>query len=147
MKFLIKLFATGFGTGYIPIAPGTFATFFAAGIWMFLPEDIFFVVFILFLLTAIIVCGKAENLFGIKDDQRIVIDEIVGYFFTVIFLPKTLFILILSIVLFRFLDIKKPFYINSVQKLKGGLGILADDVLSGIAANLIILITIRILSF
>ncbi|MBU2632018.1 MAG: phosphatidylglycerophosphatase A [Proteobacteria bacterium] len=53
-------------------------------------------------------------------------------------------VLVISIILFRFFDIKKPLFIKSVQKLKGGFGILADDILSGIITNLIILIALRI---
>ncbi len=146
-NFFIKFFATGFGVGYIPKAPGTFATFLAAAMWWLLPKNIFFIVFILFFLTTIIVCGNAEKLFGTKDDQRIVIDEIVGYFFAVALLPKTSFVLISSIILFRFFDIKKPFFIKSVQKFKGGPGILADDLVSGITTNLILQLITKIFNF
>jgi len=139
---LVKFFATGFCVGYIPKAPGTFATLFAAAIWWFLPIKKFYIVTIFVFIIAFLVCGKAEKLFGVKDDQRIVIDEFVGYFFAVAFLPRTLFVLISSIILFRFFDIKKPFFIKSVQKLKGSVGILIDDVLAGIMANIIIIITL-----
>ena len=141
-NFLIKFFATGFGVGYIPKAPGTFATLFAAVIWWYLPTTTFYIVSFFVFITVFLVCGKAEKLFGVKDDQRIVIDEIVGYFFAVALLPKIYFILISSIILFRFFDIKKPFFIKSVQKFKGSAGILADDLLSGIISNIIISIII-----
>ncbi|MFH1541043.1 MAG: phosphatidylglycerophosphatase A [Elusimicrobiota bacterium] len=145
-NFLVKFFATGFFIGYIPKAPGTFATFLAATMWWFLPKNVFFIVFILISLIAIVVCGNAEKLFCTKDDQKIVIDEVVGYFFAVVLMPKTYFILLSSIILFRFFDIKKPFFIKSVQKLKGSAGILADDLLSGIIVNFILQTIIEILN-
>ena len=141
-NFLIKFFATGFGIGYIPKAPGTFATLFAAAIWWYLPTKISYIVGFFVIITALLVCGKAEKLFGIKDDQRIVIDEMAGYFVAVASLPKIFFVLISSIILFRFFDIKKPFFIKSVQKLKGSVGIVIDDGLAGIMANIIIIITL-----
>ena len=150
-NFLIKCFATGFGVGYIPKAPGTFATLFAAVIWWYLPATTFYIVSFFVFITAFLVCGKAEKIFGIKDDQKIVIDEMVGYFITVIFLPTEyqtkFFILIASIILFRFFDIKKPFFIKDVQKIKGSIGILGDDILSGIITNVIIQTSIRIFNF
>ena len=138
MHFLVKFFATGFGVGYIPKAPGTFATFLASAMWWYLPKNLFLIVFVILFFIAIAVSGKAEKLFGVKDDQRIVIDEFIGYFSAVVLLPKTYFILILSIILFRFFDVIKPFFVKSVQKVKGSIGILADDILSGVITNLIL---------
>ncbi|OGS43240.1 MAG: hypothetical protein A2539_00120 [Elusimicrobia bacterium RIFOXYD2_FULL_34_15] len=138
MKFLVLLFATGFYIGYIPAAPGTFATLMAAGIWWFIPKTYFYILLVMLFLISIFVCSKAEEIFGIKDDKRIVIDEYIGYFTAVIFLPKTLFILIASIVLFRYFDIKKPLFIKSVQKYDGSWGVLADDLIAGIITNIII---------
>ncbi|MDD5687671.1 MAG: phosphatidylglycerophosphatase A [Elusimicrobia bacterium] len=146
LKYFIKFFATGFFVGYIPIAPGTFGTILAAGIWWILPKPVFYIVFIFLLLVSVFVCGEAENIFGIVDDKRIVIDEIIGYFIAVLFLPKTYFVLLSTVILFRFFDIVKPFFIKSVQKYKGSAGILADDILSGIITNLIVIITIKIFS-
>ncbi|MBI5573855.1 MAG: phosphatidylglycerophosphatase A [Elusimicrobia bacterium] len=146
-NFLIKFFATGLGVGYIPKAPGTFATLFAAAIWWYLPTTTFYIVSFFIFIIAFLVCGKAEKLSGVKDDQRIVIDELAGYFIAVASLPKTFFVLISSIILFRFFDIKKPFFIKSVQKLKGSMGIITDDLLSGITTNLILQLIIRIFNF
>jgi len=139
-NFLVKFFATGFGVGYIPKAPGTFATLLAAAIWWYLPTKIFYIAGFFVIITALLVCGKAEKLFGVKDDQRIVIDEILGYFMAVETLPKKNLIFIFSIILFRFFDIKKPFFIKSFQKAEGSVGIIADDWLSGFFTNLIITI-------
>ncbi|MEW6556262.1 MAG: phosphatidylglycerophosphatase A [Elusimicrobiota bacterium] len=139
MNFLIKFLATGFFTGYIPKAPGTFATLFASAIWWYAkPSKIFYFVSFFIVIIAFLVCGKAEKIFNIKDDQRIVIDEMVGYFFAVAILPKTILTLISGIILFRFFDIRKPFFIKSFQKYPGSFGILADDITCGIITNIIL---------
>ncbi|HAM39471.1 MAG: hypothetical protein A2474_00225 [Elusimicrobia bacterium RIFOXYC2_FULL_34_12] len=138
IKFFVKLFASGFTIGYIPIAPGTFATLLAVAFWWYLPRSYFYILTILLFLISIYVCGKAEKIYGNKDDKRIVIDEIIGYFTAIIFLPKSFLVLILSFVLFRYFDIKKPLFIKSVQNYNGSLGILSDDLISGILTNIII---------
>ncbi|OQA91577.1 MAG: Phosphatidylglycerophosphatase A [Elusimicrobia bacterium ADurb.Bin231] len=138
-RFFIIFFAAGFYIGYIPVASGTFATAAAAVLWWLLPDKIFPLIFIIFTLIAFSVCGPAENIFGKKDDGRIVIDEIVGFFCSVIFLPKKIFVLIMAFAFFRLLDIKKPFFIKTVQNFRGGVGIMADDIISGIFTNIITL--------
>lgn len=73
-----------------------------------------------------------------KDDQRIVIDEVAGVWVALAFLPKTILFLSLGFILFRIFDIKKPFFIKKLQKLKGGFGITVDDIVAGICANVIL---------
>jgi phosphatidylglycerophosphatase A len=80
----------------------------------------------------------AECIYKKKDDRRIVIDEVAGVWFSIAFLPKTLGVLFFGFVLFRFFDIKKPFFIKRLQKLKSGLGITMDDVMAGIFVNIIL---------
>ena len=69
------------------------------------------------------------------DDPRIVIDEVLGVWWTVAFLPKTWPVLVAGFFLFRLLDIWKPGPVGHSQKLPGGLGVLADDVLAGMLGN------------
>jgi len=138
MNFIVRMFATGFFIGCLPGAPGTYASVAAAAAWWFLPERIFLATFLVLFAGSLFVCGKAETLFGKKDDQRIVIDEYVGMFTAVAFLPRSLFVLIAGFLLFRFFDIKKPFLIKSVQKYEGSTGVVLDDLLAGIASNLLI---------
>jgi len=144
MNFIIKFIATGFLIGYLPGAPGSYASLAAALIWWLLPVNVFYIVFFSLFLTAFIVCGRAEILFDKKDDKRIVIDEFLGFFISVVFLPKNIFILIAGFLLFRFFDIKKPFFIKTVQKYKGSKGVILDDILAGIISNLIIRLAISI---
>jgi len=73
-----------------------------------------------------------------RDDKRIVLDELVGYFFAVIFLPKSLTVAIIALILFRLFDIFKPSPVFELQSLKGGFGVVLDDVMAGIYSSLIL---------
>lgn len=80
------------------------------------------------------------------DDQRIVIDEVVGLFATMIFIPFSWTTIILSLVLFRVFDIWKPLGIRSFDKLKSNSSVLVDDLLAGVYANIALRIIILLLS-
>ncbi|MDR2066480.1 MAG: phosphatidylglycerophosphatase A [Endomicrobium sp.] len=142
MKNKIILFlSSAFGAGYMKFAPGTFATLVGLIIWaLYAPTQYNLQLYwiILILVISIVVSSLAEKIYDIKDDQRIVIDEVAGIWFTLAFLPKTFIFLFLGFVLFRFFDIKKPWIIYKMQNLKSGLGITLDDVLAGIFANFIL---------
>lgn len=142
MKFFILLLASGFGIGYFPIAPGTWATLLAIPIEYFLSKISFplyeVTILTLFFLSSWI-SGKAEFLFGRRDDPRIVIDEILGFFITMLWIPKTSSSIALGFFLFRFFDIVKPLPIRDIERrLKGGYGVIMDDVIAGIYGNLIL---------
>jgi phosphatidylglycerophosphatase A len=131
--------STGLGVGYIPVAPGTFGTLLAAAIyWFIFPENlVFFIPVTIFTLAVSIpLSKKAEELFNKKDDRKIVIDEIAGFWIAVLFLPKTYEILFTAFILFRFFDVYKPLFIKKSQSLKSGVGVVIDDVLAGIFANI-----------
>lgn len=83
------------------------------------------------------IAGEAERFFGKKDCQVIVIDEVVGVFFTMFLFPPTLFYLIAGFLLFRVFDISKPFPARWADRnIKGGRGIVLDDIVAGIYANI-----------
>lgn len=88
---------------------------------------------------AVYISGKAETLYGKKDDQRIVIDEIAGYQVAMLPVAITGLNLICAFVLFRIFDIWKPFPVNRLQNLKGGWGVVADDLGAGVCAALVLL--------
>lgn len=98
----------------------------------------YYIFFLLFCsLLSIKVAGEAERLFGKKDCQIIVIDEVVGVFFTMFLLPPTWAYLIAGFFIFRFFDIAKPFPARWIDRnLKGGTGIVLDDIVAGIYSNL-----------
>jgi len=90
------------------------------------------------LCLSVSISDYAEEAMGRKDDPRIVLDEWIGYWFSVAFLPKTWAVLIAALILFRIFDVLKPFGIKRLSNLPGGWGVVMDDVLAGIFANLIL---------
>ena len=75
---------------------------------------------------------------GIKDPSEVVIDEVAGMWISLLFLPREVILFLSAFLLFRILDILKPWIIDKVQELKGGLGIMMDDILAGIFTRVII---------
>jgi len=142
MKRFIILFATGLGAGYPPIAPGTLGTLIAIPIYYFLseiPSPLYEITLIGFFFLSVWISENAEVFFEKKDDQRIVIDEIVGFLITMLWVPKTLPFIIMGFFLFRFFDILKPFPIRRMEKkLKGGFGVVLDDVMAGVYASVVL---------
>lgn len=143
--------ASLFGIGFIPFAPGTFGSLAAFGIYLLLPGSLYegawiylFPIIVLALaLLSVRLCHKAETVLG-EDAGSIVLDEFWGYFVATLFLPHSWLIGIYAFVLFRVFDIAKPFPIYRSQRLKRGWGVIIDDLLAGLYANIIIQILIRI---
>ena len=147
-KFFLFL-ATGFGVGYSPFAPGTLGTLLAIPVYYFLSNissPIYEITLIGFFFFSVWLSENAEIFFGEKDDQRIVIDEIIGFLITMLWIPKTILFVIIAFFLFRFFDILKPFPIRGLEKrLKGGFGVVLDDVVAGIYGNIILRLILLIL--
>ena len=142
MKHFILLLATGFGVGYSPIAPGTLGTLIAIPVYYFLSNissPIYEITLVGFFFLSVWVSESAEIFFGKKDDQRIVIDEIMGFLITMLWAPKTAILIVIGFFLFRFFDILKPFPIRRLEKrLKGGYGVVLDDVMAGVYGNIVL---------
>ena len=142
---IVVFLATGFFTGFLPTMPGTWGTF--AGIPLIiithrLTSIMQAVVTIVFITVAASIAGRAEILFEDRDARPIVIDEMVGFLITLLWLPLNFLTLCLGFVLFRLFDIVKPPPIGILEKrLRGGWGIVLDDVLAGVFAN----VTLRLL--
>lgn len=97
----------------------------------------------LFLLTASLlsfyIAGKAEQAFGKKDCGVIVIDEVIGMFFTMLLFPPTFTYLLSGFLVFRVFDIAKPFPASWIdRRMKGGTGVVLDDIVAGIYSNLVL---------
>jgi phosphatidylglycerophosphatase A len=141
----IVFLATGFFTGFLPTMPGTWGTF--AGIPLViishrLTSVMQAVVTVVFVIVAAYIAGRAELLFEDRDARPIVIDEMVGFLITLLWLPLNFLTLCLGFVLFRLFDIVKPPPITILEKrLHGGWSIVLDDVLAGVFAN----VTLRLL--
>ncbi|MBN2407144.1 MAG: phosphatidylglycerophosphatase A [Elusimicrobia bacterium] len=141
MKWLIRFIATGFFVGEKFPAPGTAASILSAAIYFFiLPTSHTFYWTMLILLTfiGVITAGRTEEMMGEIDPPQIVIDEIVGFLVAMAFLPKSLGLILIGLVIFRFFDIVKVYPMNKLQIVAGGLGIMLDDLYAGVITNLIL---------
>jgi phosphatidylglycerophosphatase A len=140
--------AFGFGSGFSPKAPGTAGTVAAIPVALLLaqlPPLLHGVVLLLALVAGIYCCGKTAHDLGVHDHGGIVWDEFVGYWLTVALLPKTLFWFAAGFVVFRVLDIWKPWPIRIADRsVDGGLGVMLDDVIAGIMACGILLLALSI---
>jgi phosphatidylglycerophosphatase A len=148
VRSLAKLLATCFYLGYIPIAPGTLGgSLLGVGIYLLTYQNnvVSLLVALAVTLLAIWSSGQAEEIFGHKDDQRIVIDETAGMLIAMLWLPeKSLLYLGLGFVVFRVMDIVKPLGIKRLQVIKGGWGVVADDAAAGLVTNIILRIVMKI---
>jgi len=140
---LITFLATGFYSGLSPFAPGTAGTLVGVLICLLcLPMPLILrLLFVLALLAlSFYVAGEAEKIYQKKDDQRIVIDEVIGLQITMLPVAINGLNLCAGFVLFRIFDILKPFPVRNLQKLPGGWGVVADDVGAGIYAGVILFV-------
>ncbi|MBI5235200.1 MAG: phosphatidylglycerophosphatase A [Deltaproteobacteria bacterium] len=138
-KLLIFL-ATGAYVGLSPVMPGTFGTLWGLGVALLArdagtPAQALIIASLI--AVSVYITNEAANALGQKDPQRIVLDETCGYLVAFFLLPFSVFNLISAFFLFRFFDIVKPWPIRLIEnKLPGGFGIVGDDVLAGVYANL-----------
>lgn len=141
MKLLARIIATGFGLGYSPLASGTVASVLGVALAVFLAVtgvpplwQVFIAVCLS--LMAIAVCDVAERHFGTKDDHRIVADEYMTFPIVLIGIPwlQHPWFILLAFGVTRALDIIKPPPARQIQRVKGGAGIVLDDLISNIYA-------------
>lgn len=144
LRALAWVIATGFGTGLSPVAPGTVGSLAAAVLYYFSPldagsltylDDPALLVFCTVVGVSFFVGIWAANAVSSPDSpdpHHVVWDEFVGMWVTCLFLPKDLAWLAVAFVVFRLLDVIKPFPIRRLERLHGGLGIMADDLLAGV---------------
>lgn len=137
----IIFIATGGYLGYFPLAPGTAGSLIGILIYWAtnltpLTSSIF--IFLLFTL-GIYVSDEAEKIFKRRDPPQIIVDEIVGAFLSVFLLPRRIGYIIGGFLLFRFIDIVKPYPIKRLEeRFKGGVGVMLDDVVAAIYTNFIL---------
>ncbi len=129
-----------FGTGLFPGMPGTFGTAGAIPLYLlidFLDARYQALILLIIIIGAIWASHRSQWLLGKIDPGQIVIDEVAGFLLTIIFIPFTLSSLISGFFLFRFFDILKPPPIKMIEKkVKGGPGIVLDDLIAGVYAHL-----------
>lgn len=140
--------ATGFYLGKVPLAPGTFGSFLGLSLCYALSHIQFPLAMfsaLLFIIFAVGIAHDAEKILKKKDPGCIVIDEIAGMLVTLLGLPFNLKTAVLGFIIFRILDILKPFPIRILEKkIPGGAGVVADDVVAGIFGNFLLRIAFYI---
>jgi len=145
---LLKIIGTSLYTGYIPLGPGTFASILAIPLVILLAKSsmVYTITAIIILVIGTFSAEHLSRVWNKKDDQRITIDEFIGILITFLLIPTiNWYILLIGFVLFRFFDIVKPLFIRETERVSGGLGVMLDDVVSGIYANLLLRVFLLII--
>lgn len=145
----LHMLSLGFGSGLSPKMPGTMGTVIAVGLYLLMPDVdwmIYLGIIFISLIAGVFLCDYTAKALKVHDHPAIVWDEIVGYFITMFMVPKNGLWILVGFILFRLFDIWKPWPISVADKrLKGGLGIMLDDVIAGIFALIIIQIFLYLL--
>lgn len=153
MRSLIIFLATGFYSGYVPGAPGTAGSVVGAAIWWFFVRPLWdrSPVLTIALWAAVFaagcfISGRAETIFGERDSPHIVIDEICGMAATMFFVAPGWPWLAAGFAVFRLFDIVKPFPIGLIdRRMRGGFGVMFDDLAAAIYANLVLQVAMRLI--
>jgi phosphatidylglycerophosphatase A len=144
MKAIVRILATGFYTGEVPIVPGTWGSLPGLIFCLFLfnvaPQyQILMTVGMIVLSVGL--SSLAEKELG-HDARPIVIDEIAGMLVALVFVPRVWYYYLAGFVLFRAMDVLKPFPARASESLPSGWGITADDVFAGVYANLLLQVVV-----
>lgn len=150
---------TTFGVGYLPIAPGTWGSLVAVGFYYFLAttfsgyaysgslasfdamvatiHSVILLAFLIFMLLGVWAANRSIALLGNSDPSEAVVDEVIGQLVVFLFIPFTSSWMLIGagFLLFRAFDIWKPYPIDDLQTLPGGIGVCADDLLAGVYAG------------
>ena len=147
LTVLALVVATGLGSGYAPLAPGTAGSL--VGLLLFWPlaglhgavqVGLVAAAFLLGVPAAAVTARRT----GRKDPGIVVVDEIVGMWISLLFLPLTPATVLAAFVLFRVMDVWKPYPARQLERLPGGWGIMADDVMAGLYANLLLRVGLQV---
>ena len=139
MRIFVLAIATAGGSGYAPVASGTFGSVVGLAVWAALvgvSQPAYALACAGVTVLGIWSAGRAEAIFGRHDDGRITIDEVAGMLLSLAWLPARLEVAALGFLLFRAFDIWKPFPARAAERLPSGLGVMADDLVAGAYANL-----------
>ena len=132
--------ATVGGVGYVPVAPGTFGSAVGLLVWWLLPAS---AIVQGIAIAVIFVAGSwggnvAERHFGRTDPGQVVIDEVMGMLITLFLNPVGWIGALAGFLLFRVFDVIKPYPANRLEQLHGGVGVMADDAMAAVYANLVL---------
>jgi phosphatidylglycerophosphatase A len=139
---IVLYLATGCKSGYSPVAPGTagsLAALLPCGLLSLLPLSVSTIFLIAFIVLAVWAAELAEGILGQNDPGCIVIDEFAGMMITLIGIHFTWQSVLSGFIIFRIMDILKPFPIHYLERtIPGGAGVVMDDVAAGVAAHLVL---------
>ncbi len=139
---IVKIAGSGLGLGYLPVAPGTWGSL--GGIllwWLTLPMGRWLqaLLLIVLLIPAVLVCGACERRAGGDDPSFVVLDEILGMYLALLFIPPGWPWIVAAFLLFRLLDITKPWPVNLMERhYSGGTAIMLDDLAAGAITAMIL---------
>ena len=145
---IAKIITTAFGAGFSPFAPGTMGALVGILLWWLInvpfsnsyPAN-FFPFMVLMIIIVFFVGVWASNVMEPEwghDPGKIVVDEVIGQWIALLWIPFSITNFLLAFALFRFFDILKPLLIKKMEALPSGWGVMADDVLAGIYANIVL---------
>ncbi len=133
------MLATLFGVGFTPLCPGTAACVVAVLVFLLIKSPLYFLFFTLIsLVVSFPLSTRAEKIFGQKDCKKIVIDDFSGMLVTFLFIPRDIRFVIAGFFLFRMLDMLKIPPADYMERYRGGRGIVGDDLVAGVYANLVL---------
>jgi len=136
---LVMTIATGGYVGTLSRAPGTLGSLLGLALLWPLGAGIAQALATVFLIGAgIVIAGRAARIMGVQDPPAIIIDEVAGIAVATALLPSRLLERTVAFVLFRLFDVTKPFPARQAERLVGGLGIVGDDLVAGVYANLVV---------
>lgn len=147
MTSLAVWLATAGGAGRFPFAPGTVGSVIGVGLFLLIartPGLIQVAVVASVVPIGIWASGRAAEVFGREDPGQVVIDEVAGQLVTLLFTGVTLGGALLGFFVFRLLDIVKPWPANRFERLPGGVGIMADDLMAGLYGNLLLQVAVAV---
>ena len=134
--------ATCFKVGYLPLAPGTWGCVFAILLWWAFLKNVNIYIFVILIIFSFLIGIIASNIVidqkGDADPSYIIIDELVGQWLALLFIPQEYFYIVISFISFRFFDIIKPWPISLIEKLPKGLGVMSDDFIAGLITLVLI---------
>ena len=136
MKVILSLFYLG----YFRYAPGTLASLVTMLLcYFFIPMEFLVLLFLFTSILGFYFCYFFTKINKQKDPSYIVIDEAAGMLLCLLFLPKNILLYLVAFLLFRFFDILKPSFIFNSQDFNNGVGIMVDDIISGLVVNILLI--------
>jgi phosphatidylglycerophosphatase A len=145
-KELVKLLSTFFYVGNFPLAPGSLASVVGVFLAILLGQTIVIYLIVTFVISGIgfLVSDQMEKLTKSKDPSEIVIDEVAGALIAFFLLPLNWPVVLTTFFLFRAFDMFKIYPVNKLEPIKGGVGVMMDDIVAGLYTNLVMQVAVRL---